>query len=296
MALHGDAEADAERNCQDEAVAAREASGRLHHARDEDGRPELEDDAAHDADRDRGEQCAKLANDAEEDEPEGAREAGRAARAARERDQPVVLREGCVGRRAEARRKEGVDAVGKQAALHARGDLVLVGNLGELGGHGDVADSLGGRDHESDEDGQEVLGREGDRECLLLPREREPRRRVGAARIGALEVVLAEIALPLGGHADAGAIDDRAARVVGHRLAARGDGAAEAQAPNEVRRLDERRAEHLAQDGEADDGEGEADVLRRPEAEDDVAVVVLAHLWADCAERQRRVAQEAVAV
>eukprot|EP00965_Chrysotila_dentata_P225943 6195095-Pleurochrysis_carterae.AAC.2 len=70
--------------------------------------------------RKRGRSEAEGSVRTKEDEPEGAGEASRARGAARERDDAIVLREGCVWRRGEEARDARVNAVGEKAALHAR--------------------------------------------------------------------------------------------------------------------------------------------------------------------------------
>mmetsp|Transcript_40459 Transcript_40459/g.131006 ORF Transcript_40459/g.131006 Transcript_40459/m.131006 type:complete len:244 (-) Transcript_40459:1474-2205(-) len=68
--LHGDSEGDAEREGEDDAVAALDAElGEHDDARDHDVRKEERDHAAHDRVRDVGEEAADGANQTEEDEP-----------------------------------------------------------------------------------------------------------------------------------------------------------------------------------------------------------------------------------
>lgn len=66
----------------------------------------------------------ELGNDAAQQQPERAGVAGRARRAARERDDAVVLREGDGGRDAAQRGEDGVERVGEDAGLDA--DVVLL--------------------------------------------------------------------------------------------------------------------------------------------------------------------------
>ena len=64
--LERDADAQREADHDDEAVAARDVFGSDDHAGHEHGRETLEHEAPHDADRDRVERRAQLAEDAEE--------------------------------------------------------------------------------------------------------------------------------------------------------------------------------------------------------------------------------------
>ena len=148
------------------------------------------------------------------------------------------------------------------------------GDRADARGHLDVADGLGGRDEEADDDGEEVLGREAEGIERLRPQE------------GDVVRVLQEIFAVV-----------RLLHPVAIDVLARGShAAAEGEAPKEEGGFEEGGAERLDEERDKDHREREAHVLRRAEAERHFAVVVEAQLWPDCAEGVGRVAQEAIAL
>eukprot|EP00962_Isochrysis_galbana_P054911 scaffold26564_cov101-Isochrysis_galbana.AAC.1 len=226
MRLHGDAEAECERQHEDERVAAGHIGAGHLHARDEDHRKQLQHHAADDADRDG---------------------TGRARGAAGKSDDAVVLREGGVGRSCHQAGDERVDPVGEQAALDARVDVgpLVRRQLRRDVRHANVANRLGRRDEEANKDGQEVLSGEAEREGLD-PQEGDC--------IGVLDGVarVVVVLLALGGVGEAA--DARLGGLGGARgLVARERGAvgdsrhkaAKRKTPEQEGRLEERRAEEL---------------------------------------------------
>ena len=137
----GDADAHAEGDGEDHAVAAGAEVDRGHgletgdeHVHEEEG-----GHAADDAVGDGGDDAGNLGEDAEEDEPDAARDASLPGRALGECDDAVVLGEGGVGHASTESGEEGADAVGEKATLDGLVELVVVVD-GFLGGVVDGAD------------------------------------------------------------------------------------------------------------------------------------------------------------
>eukprot|EP00967_Tisochrysis_lutea_P140649 scaffold257331_cov27-Tisochrysis_lutea.AAC.2 len=184
-----------------------------------------------------------------------------------------------VGWRGEEAGDERVQTVGEEPALYARVDvraLLIHRELRRDVRHANVADSLGGRDEEADEDGQEVLDSKAEREGLD-PQEGD---RFSIGDVVAREVV---VLLAWGGIREA--TDARLFRLsAARRLVARlgdavrdaGEEAAEGEAPEEEGGLEEGRAEELDQRGHHDDREGEANILGAEEACSHLRLAILA--------------------
>mmetsp|Transcript_29267 Transcript_29267/g.64129 ORF Transcript_29267/g.64129 Transcript_29267/m.64129 type:complete len:534 (-) Transcript_29267:319-1920(-) len=274
LRLHRNTKTNADGEHEDERVASRQVGARELHAGDEHHREAHEHHAAHHADWDRDEGAANLAEDAEEDEPEGAREAGGARGAARERDDAVVLREGGVRWRGEEASDHRVEAVRKQAALHAR--VEVRAHSRNLRGHArasDVADGLGSRHKVGDEHWQEILRSEAQGEGG------RPEKGDGVstldARVVPVNVVLAGDGVGQStdarqvGLGVAGGLIALARLILGERR----HKAAKHEGPEDESRLQERRTEELDDDGHRQHREAEADVLRRAEGQHDLAVL-----------------------